>query len=1046
MKTNQILLAGGLAFCAAGPLLAQNAVLNGDFSSNGALFTNFPGYPGGPNPAAIDNWTKVSAGGNFGINGVGISNPFGPLDKSATTYYAFLQSPGTVAAQDVILQPDTTYDISFLAGNRNGNAAAEGSVIVEDASETYYDSDITNWGTSAFQLVSAQFTTPATIDGTVTITLYNDSPAGDNTVCYSNISIAEFVPDDPDGDGIATADENSGAQNAYDGAATNPNEPDSDFDGIDDMEEGIAGGGADGYVTNPNAADSDGDGFDDLLEITQGTSPIDNGDTPSSLANGDYITNGDFSANDEAFTTFPGAGNIESWNQGGAAGINGGDSTAGLPFADNGALDGAVAYIQQPGFLSQQVFGMTPGQTLYLVFDYNTRNAAVGSNSATLEVTATGLGSPLFSQVVDVPVGGSNPFYTTGLISFSAPSNTFELKFEWIPVGADRTVLLDNIQVLDALPPETPQWDTNLVTADDQGGTGTWDTVTANFWDGTSNVLWPATSTGDDDVIFDGTAGTVTIDAAGITANELDFQVGGYTVTGGMLTLDGSNAGISVATGATTTFQSLISAPGTPVAKGGGGTLDLEADVTVDSFRIAPDGGTVNVPSGVTLGTAAATAGNGFGVRLQSNTTLMIDGTIGSLAGDFGGFSGDGGWTATLNPGGVLDIAGSAHVGWNSIGTLNLNGGSSSFGGNVAHKDSGNATISILDGTHTITGNLGADCNGDGSGTTIDISGGLIMAGTVGFNVGTTVGAPLGVNDLTVTLTGGVVETDRVALTRGPATTAGDNIFDLIFDGGTLRAAPGGASSTLIDGDLGMDTLGPVDLFVTIEGGGATIDTNGEDKSVDQIMDGNGALAKTGAGTLLLTADNTYSGGTTVSEGCLSLADINAIPTVSSVTVAAGAGFGGIVGPSNLSDADIQSIVDTTNWPVSGGSLVIDTNGADVTVAANITGDIGLIKKGGGDLVLTGTNTYTGPTVIEEGTIDGAGSGIEITDASYDAVDQDFTITFTSAGNVDVYRSPNLLPPLTEIGTNVPSGTFTDTNATDAKSFYILVPTGTTFP
>ena len=94
MKTKHRILAGGLALCAAGSLVAQNAVLNGDFSSNGAAFTTFPGYAGGgspPNPL-VDNWTH-NATGNHGVNGVGISNPFGPADRSAATYYGLFYLP-----------------------------------------------------------------------------------------------------------------------------------------------------------------------------------------------------------------------------------------------------------------------------------------------------------------------------------------------------------------------------------------------------------------------------------------------------------------------------------------------------------------------------------------------------------------------------------------------------------------------------------------------------------------------------------------------------------------------------------------------------------------------------------------------------------------------------------------------------------------------------------------------------------------------------------------------------------------------------------------
>jgi hypothetical protein len=205
------LVAVAVLFTAAISANAANAVVNGDFSSNAALFTAFPGYVGGANPAAIDNWTHAG-GNNRGINGVGISTPFGPADQSAATYYALIQGTGGTLSQTITLSANTAYDISFLAANRNGNASASGRVIVADNSTTYHDSGSTVWGTAAFQLVAATFTTPAWVDGSITITLSNDSPVGDNTVCYSDVAI-EPVPVGPGSDiSDATNQDTPGAE------------------------------------------------------------------------------------------------------------------------------------------------------------------------------------------------------------------------------------------------------------------------------------------------------------------------------------------------------------------------------------------------------------------------------------------------------------------------------------------------------------------------------------------------------------------------------------------------------------------------------------------------------------------------------------------------------------------------------------------------------------------------------------------------------------------------------------------------------------------
>ncbi len=69
------------------------------------------------------------------------------------------------------------------------------------------------------------------------------------------------------------------------------------------------------------------------------------------------------------------------------------------------------------------------------------------------------------------------------------------------------------------------------------GGSGTWDSVSGNWFDGTSIVPWGNTTA--DDAIFTGPVSapaTVTVDAGGITANSLSFWRSGYVVSGGAIT------------------------------------------------------------------------------------------------------------------------------------------------------------------------------------------------------------------------------------------------------------------------------------------------------------------------------------------------------------------------------------------------------------------------------------------------------------------------------------------------------------------------------
>jgi fibronectin-binding autotransporter adhesin len=72
------------------------------------------------------------------------------------------------------------------------------------------------------------------------------------------------------------------------------------------------------------------------------------------------------------------------------------------------------------------------------------------------------------------------------------------------------------------------------------GGPGTWDAnITTNWFDGAVDVVWPAApGSGDDDAVFDGAAGLITIAPGGVIANDLTFNVDGYAIQGAPLTLD----------------------------------------------------------------------------------------------------------------------------------------------------------------------------------------------------------------------------------------------------------------------------------------------------------------------------------------------------------------------------------------------------------------------------------------------------------------------------------------------------------------------------
>ncbi|MGH6789761.1 MAG: autotransporter outer membrane beta-barrel domain-containing protein [Pseudolabrys sp.] len=117
-----------------------------------------------------------------------------------------------------------------------------------------------------------------------------------------------------------------------------------------------------------------------------------------------------------------------------------------------------------------------------------------------------------------------------------------------------------------------------------------------------------------------------------------------------------------------------------------------------------------------------------------------------------------------------------------------------------------------------------------------------------------------------------------------------------------------------------------------------------------------------GAGTVVLQATNTYSGGTTLSKGTLEATNNSSVGT-GAVTLDGGA-FKAATGSS----LNIGNNVLINN---TGGT--VNTNGTTLELSGNIgngsSGNGALNVTGNGTLVLSGNNFYTGPTNVLTGTL-----------------------------------------------------------------------------
>ncbi|RFE35456.1 autotransporter outer membrane beta-barrel domain-containing protein [Salmonella enterica] len=157
------------------------------------------------------------------------------------------------------------------------------------------------------------------------------------------------------------------------------------------------------------------------------------------------------------------------------------------------------------------------------------------------------------------------------------------------------------------------------------------------------------------------------------------------------------------------------------------------------------------------------------------------------------------------------------------------------------------------------------------------------------------------------------------------------------------------------------------------------------------------SLIKQGAGTLILNAENTYTGGTTISGGTLVATNVDALGSGdvtddATLELNTGGTFdNAISGSGNVvkSGADTLTLSGSNSYTggttISGGTLVASnvealgtgdvTNNA--TLELNTGGDFinniggtGRVEKSGDDtLTLSGSNTYTGGTPISGGTL-----------------------------------------------------------------------------
>ncbi len=151
------------------------------------------------------------------------------------------------------------------------------------------------------------------------------------------------------------------------------------------------------------------------------------------------------------------------------------------------------------------------------------------------------------------------------------------------------------------------------------------------------------------------------------------------------------------------------------------------------------------------------------------------------------------------------------------------------------------------------------------------------------------------------------------------------------LNGGTLRIADAGYATTART--ISLDGTG----------GGLDIVAANQTFTLNQSINGTGALLKQGDGTLVLNGVNAYAGGTVIAGGTL-----------------------------EGNSASVKGNVST-----SAGTTLRMNQGADGAMTGGISGGGQLVKDGAGALTLTQPSTYTGGTRINAGTLIGDTSSLQ---------------------------------------------------------------------
>jgi autotransporter-associated beta strand protein len=220
---------------------------------------------------------------------------------------------------------------------------------------------------------------------------------------------------------------------------------------------------------------------------------------------------------------------------------------------------------------------------------------------------------------------------------------------------------------------------------------------------------------------------------------------------------------------------------------------------------------------------------------------------------------------------------------------------------------------------------------------------------------------------------------------------------------------------TVNGGELGTDN----GSTLTNNGGGFVL--TGSSAAAAVVLAGSGGLTVSSPDARLWV-QATYTGDTVITSGQLNICSGGGISTNSAVSIASGAtvDLTSFFAPDNI-NRTIGGLTGAGSLFGRGGTVTVNKASGTDTFSGVIKGGQGLIKAGAGTLVLAGTNTYLGATLVSGGALalHGNSSSAQITVSAAAVLDLRAAHTATTTGSVSFDPGSTISVSGTPSGQNV---------------------------